>query len=428
MSNKAIPGLLKVGMTMGEPVDRASQLSTTGVPAPFIVECQWLCDDELVREHEKSIHDLLDRFREFGNREFFRASVSLVESAISRYFNEDDISINELVMVESARLNGIEAEKSLVRSVRSSIKYSHDSMRQDFLGGVEVEKRNIAGAFSERFPPSAISQSDSFLLKKHIKTRVVSNSGWRLCFSVIRVKDPSFLRGTRKADCLVFSIDLVIKPFWGKESTVPKLVHIAYELKTGSIVSGHDDANFIGNLFSFDFPMTILDVFALSSTPGLSEKWTALFGDAAEIKRVVDQGMPCPACSSGVLVIRHRKRDGRSFYGCDQWPQCSFTYDAGDELILGRGKSGSFLKKPAGRAHAEAVPRASSIIAAKKVQPAKRKASPEKPLNSIRYHSVVSLDGEGEYLVQSVSSCYIFIQTRRGVKKVEAHRCRLIGQ
>ena len=38
MSNVAMPGLYKIGCTSRNPYERASDLYSTGVPAPFVVD------------------------------------------------------------------------------------------------------------------------------------------------------------------------------------------------------------------------------------------------------------------------------------------------------------------------------------------------------------------------------------------------------
>jgi hypothetical protein len=39
---------------------------------------------------------------------------------------------------------------------------------------------------------------------------------------------------------------------------------------------------------------------------------------------LICEGMDCPNCSNGKVVIRKRRSDGKPFYGCSKWPACSF--------------------------------------------------------------------------------------------------------
>lgn len=70
LSNDAMPGLLKIGATRKSPIERATELSTTGVPLPFNIVFVCYCDD--VFEMEKIIHDVFEGDRLSPNREFFR--------------------------------------------------------------------------------------------------------------------------------------------------------------------------------------------------------------------------------------------------------------------------------------------------------------------------------------------------------------------
>lgn len=74
LSNPAFAGLVKIGMTTGDPVLRAAQLSTTGVPEDFVLETSFKSPDCV--ELEKRAHILLADQRVRSGREFFRLSVN----------------------------------------------------------------------------------------------------------------------------------------------------------------------------------------------------------------------------------------------------------------------------------------------------------------------------------------------------------------
>ncbi len=71
LSNVSMPGLVKIGMTTKSPEERASQLSTTGVPGKFEVHDYWYVDHGELRNAELKIHKLLERYRYSKDREFF---------------------------------------------------------------------------------------------------------------------------------------------------------------------------------------------------------------------------------------------------------------------------------------------------------------------------------------------------------------------
>ena len=81
LSNRAMPGLLKIGRTESSVLGRVDQLSAhTGVPFPFTVEHSvevW--DSEYA---ERDVHQVLHRYRVNHSREFFSVSLADVVAAI----------------------------------------------------------------------------------------------------------------------------------------------------------------------------------------------------------------------------------------------------------------------------------------------------------------------------------------------------------
>jgi T5orf172 domain len=84
LSNKAMPGLLKIGFSTKDPMDRAIELEGTGVPFAFEVEYDVLVQDP--RAVEGRTHELLSQFREA--KEFFRTSASDAITAIKAVIAE----------------------------------------------------------------------------------------------------------------------------------------------------------------------------------------------------------------------------------------------------------------------------------------------------------------------------------------------------
>ncbi len=71
LTNPAMPGLVKIGMTTQAEVDeRMRQLYGTGVPVPF--ECMFACQVKDAAEVEKAFHFGFGSHRINPNREFFR--------------------------------------------------------------------------------------------------------------------------------------------------------------------------------------------------------------------------------------------------------------------------------------------------------------------------------------------------------------------
>lgn len=68
-SNKAMPGLVKIGMTTKPPKKRLQELYTTGVPFPF--KLHYECRVKDARNTEQLLHQLLSAYRVSRKREFF---------------------------------------------------------------------------------------------------------------------------------------------------------------------------------------------------------------------------------------------------------------------------------------------------------------------------------------------------------------------
>ena len=69
LTNEAMPGLIKIGITGSDPNSRADQLYTTGVPVPFTVEFAGTVSDS--RLVERALHNAFRDRRVNPKREFF---------------------------------------------------------------------------------------------------------------------------------------------------------------------------------------------------------------------------------------------------------------------------------------------------------------------------------------------------------------------
>ena len=92
LTNPCMPGLVKIGMTTQEDIDkRMKELYTTGVPVPF--ECQFACKVKNTdcAKIEKALHTAFDPQRVNKNREFFRINVEQAK-AILELFHHTDVT------------------------------------------------------------------------------------------------------------------------------------------------------------------------------------------------------------------------------------------------------------------------------------------------------------------------------------------------
>ena len=92
LTNPCMPGLVKIGMTTQEDIDkRMKELYTTGVPVPF--ECQFACkvNNRDCAKIEKALHTAFEPQRVNKNREFFRINVEQAK-AILELFHHTDVT------------------------------------------------------------------------------------------------------------------------------------------------------------------------------------------------------------------------------------------------------------------------------------------------------------------------------------------------
>jgi T5orf172 domain len=83
LSNSAMPGLLKIGFTVGRVEKRVAELnSASGVPECFKIEKVFPVYAN-ARQIERKIHSALGIFRSTRNREFFRISVEYTIAVIN---------------------------------------------------------------------------------------------------------------------------------------------------------------------------------------------------------------------------------------------------------------------------------------------------------------------------------------------------------
>ncbi len=88
LASPALPELVKIGKTTGDPRQRVQQLSSsTSLPHPFVLlHAEEVEDCDLA---ERKVHELLKEYRENKRREFFRIGVAqaieLVKDVASKY-------------------------------------------------------------------------------------------------------------------------------------------------------------------------------------------------------------------------------------------------------------------------------------------------------------------------------------------------------
>ncbi|MFT2798821.1 GIY-YIG nuclease family protein [Serratia sp. N21D137] len=96
LSNEAMPGIYKIGMTTSTPEIRAREVSQgTGVPLPYVVELAYF--SESPRNDEASIHEYLGDCRINSSREFFKCDLDeIVEACEGCGLHERDAAVERI--------------------------------------------------------------------------------------------------------------------------------------------------------------------------------------------------------------------------------------------------------------------------------------------------------------------------------------------
>lgn len=106
-----MPGIVKIGMTMDAPEERARELSSvTGIPAAFVVAISKRVAHP--RTKEQALHDLLSSlgFRVNDKREFFSCSLQVV-GLLFDLIDGVDVVINNPEALPVVRRQNVSVEK-----------------------------------------------------------------------------------------------------------------------------------------------------------------------------------------------------------------------------------------------------------------------------------------------------------------------------
>lgn len=147
MSNPAMPGLLKIGMSSQDPkIHRVKELSqTTSVPKPFSVEYQILVEDE--SSAETLLHQLFRNHR-LENREFFDGvTVSQIVQSARHHL--------EILLEEFPLLNAEQVALELEQATAAQKVEELASRKQAWLWkvrrqGTELEQRDRSARVRHR--------------------------------------------------------------------------------------------------------------------------------------------------------------------------------------------------------------------------------------------------------------------------------------
>ena len=95
LTNDAMPGIIKIGLTENHVTERILQLDTTSVPVPF--QCYYAARVEDNKKVERALHTAFGDFRIRPNREFFKMDPFRVKAILEVLALEDVTPKNDLV-------------------------------------------------------------------------------------------------------------------------------------------------------------------------------------------------------------------------------------------------------------------------------------------------------------------------------------------
>lgn len=129
LTNEVMPGLVKIGMTRQEDIDkRMKELYTTGVPVPF--ECQYACRVKKsdCEKLERALHIAFAPNRINANREFFRIDVKQAK-AIMELFHHEDVTSEFVQEIENDLTPEDKAAAKTVRTHRPPLNFFEMGMQ-----------------------------------------------------------------------------------------------------------------------------------------------------------------------------------------------------------------------------------------------------------------------------------------------------------
>jgi len=120
LTNEAMPGIIKIGMTTTPIENRMLQLDTTGVPIPF--ECYYAARVNDQKRVEKALHEAFGDHRVRKSREFFRLDPYKAK-VILELVAEEEVTPKADVVADAADEEAlVEARKRRSRFTFSSAK------------------------------------------------------------------------------------------------------------------------------------------------------------------------------------------------------------------------------------------------------------------------------------------------------------------
>lgn len=148
ISNKAMPGLVKVGHSTKDPEIRAEELNHTGSPHPYLVEYWMLIEDPY--QIEQQIHNLLSSKREA--KEWFRCTAEEAVVAIKQVAGSRAI-IENYTRAERAKAEALHRQKVKEQKTRLAQEKVKKDIEERLRSEVSVIREKFQRQIKATFPP-----------------------------------------------------------------------------------------------------------------------------------------------------------------------------------------------------------------------------------------------------------------------------------
>ena len=180
ISNKAMPGLFKVGFTTRSPEERAAELSGTGLPYPSMVE--FSVEVQNAATVEREAHRLLATLRVSPDREWFQCSRAEAITAIKK-------AAGTVVRKEKDRV--VEEERRRAAQADAQRKEEARQRKEGAIKARNVAREAARQAIVDRYAPqlAALADVPHFVIFWMIGGAIVSAL---FIFTLPANKDPSF--------------------------------------------------------------------------------------------------------------------------------------------------------------------------------------------------------------------------------------------
>jgi hypothetical protein len=146
ISNKAMPGMVKVGYSMQDPELRARELDHTGTPHPYVVEYDILIEGDL-DQVEQHIHHDLSSYLE--GKEWFRCTPEQAIIAIRQV-------AKEIAITESFKKAGREKAETLERE--REIEIARQEEKRKIMAELIVKEREMIQKYEDLFKGSWLAE------------------------------------------------------------------------------------------------------------------------------------------------------------------------------------------------------------------------------------------------------------------------------